>query len=111
MAAVTTMIVSGPLCADAADCRLLGSVLFGEELAAGEAAGLRIGVIEDPVSDDVAPEVREACEAAIEELRAATGGEVKRIELRRPRGLGAGRGPDRQRRGPRRGARRSASTR
>ena len=36
MADVTTMIVSGPLCADAADCRLLGSALFGEELAAGE---------------------------------------------------------------------------
>ena len=33
MAAITTMIVSGPLCADAADCRLLGSALFGEELA------------------------------------------------------------------------------
>ena len=31
------MIVSGPLCADAADCRLLASVLFGEELAAGDA--------------------------------------------------------------------------
>ncbi len=26
----TTTIVSGPLCADAADCRLLGGVLFGE---------------------------------------------------------------------------------
>ena len=37
MADVTTMIVSGPLCADAADCRLLGSALFGEELAAGRA--------------------------------------------------------------------------
>ena len=81
MAAVTTMIVSGPLCADAADCRLLGSVLFGEELAADEPAGLRIGVIEDAVSTDVAPEVREACESAIEDLRAATGGEVRRIEL------------------------------
>jgi Asp-tRNA(Asn)/Glu-tRNA(Gln) amidotransferase A subunit family amidase len=81
MAAVTTMIVSGPLCADAADCRLLGSVLFGEELAAGEPSGLRIGVIDDDVSNDVAPEVRKACEAAIEDLRAATGGEVMRIEL------------------------------
>ena len=55
MAAVTTMIVSGPLCADAADCRLLGSVLFGEELAAGDAAGLRIGVVRDAVSEDVDP--------------------------------------------------------
>ena len=81
MAAVTTMIVSGPLCADAADCRLLGSALFGEELAAGDAAGLRIGVVDDAVSEDVAPEVREACEAAIEALRDETGGEVREIEL------------------------------
>jgi Asp-tRNA(Asn)/Glu-tRNA(Gln) amidotransferase A subunit family amidase len=81
MAEVTTTIVSGPLCADAADCRLLGSALFGEELAAGDPAGLRIGVVEDVVSEDVAPEVREACEAAIEQLREATGGEVRRVEI------------------------------
>ena len=81
MAAVTTMIVSGPLCADAADCRLLGSALYGEELAASEPSGLRIGVIDDQVSEDVAPEVRDACEAAIEQLREATGGEVRRIAL------------------------------
>jgi Asp-tRNA(Asn)/Glu-tRNA(Gln) amidotransferase A subunit family amidase len=81
MAGVSTTIVSGPLCADAADCRLLASALYGEELQAGDANGLRIGVIEDEVSEDVAPAVREACEAAIEELRAATGGQVRRIEL------------------------------
>ena len=81
MAAVTTMIVSGPLCADAADCRLLGSVLFGQDLAAGEASGLRIGVIDDQVADDVAPEIHDACEAAIEQLRDATGGEIRKIEL------------------------------
>ncbi|MGN6203079.1 MAG: amidase, partial [Solirubrobacterales bacterium] len=81
MAGVSTTIVSGPLCADAGDARLLGSVLFGDELRAGEASGLRIGVIEDEVSEDVAPEVREACEKAIEDLRAATDGEVRRIEL------------------------------
>jgi Asp-tRNA(Asn)/Glu-tRNA(Gln) amidotransferase A subunit family amidase len=81
MAEVTTTIVSGPLCADAADCRLLGSALFGEELAAGDPAGLRIGVVEDVVSEDVAPEVRESCEAAIEQLREATGGEVRRVEI------------------------------
>jgi Asp-tRNA(Asn)/Glu-tRNA(Gln) amidotransferase A subunit family amidase len=81
MAGVSTTIVSGPLCADAADSRLLGSVLFGEELQAGDAQGLRIGVIENEVSEDVAPAVREVCEAAIEELRRATGGEVRKIEL------------------------------
>jgi Asp-tRNA(Asn)/Glu-tRNA(Gln) amidotransferase A subunit family amidase len=81
MAPVTTLIVSGPLCADAADCRLLGSVLYGEQLAGGDAAGLRIGVVRDPVSTDVTPEVGAACEAAIEALRAETGGEVREIEL------------------------------
>lgn len=81
MASVTTLIVSGPLCADAADCRLLGSALFGEDLQAGEAAGLRIGVVRDAVSEDVAPEVGEACEAAIEALRGVTGGEIREIEL------------------------------
>jgi Asp-tRNA(Asn)/Glu-tRNA(Gln) amidotransferase A subunit family amidase len=81
MAGLSTTIVSGPLCADAADCRLLGSVLFGEELHSGEIGGLRIGVIRDEVSEDVAPAVREACEAAIEDLRRASGGEVREIEL------------------------------
>jgi Asp-tRNA(Asn)/Glu-tRNA(Gln) amidotransferase A subunit family amidase len=81
MAAVTTMIVSGPLCIDAADARLLGSALFGEELVAGDAAGLRIGIVRDTVSEDVAPAVREACEAAIEQLREATRGEIREVAL------------------------------
>ncbi len=81
MDGISTTIVSGPLCADAADCRLLGSALFGEELVAGDAAGLRIGVVRDAVSEDVAPEVRDACEAEIEALREATGGEVVEVEL------------------------------
>jgi Asp-tRNA(Asn)/Glu-tRNA(Gln) amidotransferase A subunit family amidase len=81
MAPVTALIVSGPLCADAADCRLLGSVLFGEELAAGDPSGLRIGVVRDAVSEDVTPEVAAACETAIEALRAETGGDVREISL------------------------------
>jgi Asp-tRNA(Asn)/Glu-tRNA(Gln) amidotransferase A subunit family amidase len=81
MAGVSSTIVSGPLCADAADCRLLGSALYGEELRAGEARGLRIGVLKGEVSEDVDPAVREACEAAIEELRQETGGEVREVEL------------------------------
>jgi len=81
MAGVSTTIVSGPLCADAADCRLLGGTLFGASLATGEARGLRIGVVRDNVSEDVAPAVREACTEAIEALRAETGGEVREIEL------------------------------
>jgi len=82
MDGVTSMIVSGPLCADAADCRLLASTLFGERLATGEPSGLRIGVLSgDPVGDDVAPEVREACEGAVDALGAATGGEVRDVAL------------------------------
>lgn len=81
MAPTTTLIVSGPLCADAADCRLLGSVLFGGQLAGGDAAGLRIGVVRDIVSEDVTPEVAAACDEAIETLRAEAGGEVREISL------------------------------
>jgi aspartyl-tRNA(Asn)/glutamyl-tRNA(Gln) amidotransferase subunit A len=81
MAGVSSTIVSGPLTADAGDCRLLASVLYGEELRAGEVKGLRIGIVENEVSEDVAPAVREACEAAIEDLRGASDGEVRRIEL------------------------------
>jgi aspartyl-tRNA(Asn)/glutamyl-tRNA(Gln) amidotransferase subunit A len=81
MAAVSRLIVAGPLCADAADCRLLGSSLFGEELATGEARGLRIGVVRDVVFEDVTAEVREACETAVEQLRTETGGEVREVEL------------------------------
>ena len=81
MAGISTTIVSGALCADAADCRLLDSVLYGEELRAGEPEGLRIGVIRGEVSEDVAPPVREACEGAIEDLRRESGGEVREIEL------------------------------
>jgi Asp-tRNA(Asn)/Glu-tRNA(Gln) amidotransferase A subunit family amidase len=81
MASVTTTIVSGPLCADAGDCRLLGSALFGEEIPAGDAAGLRIGVVRDSVSEDVDPEVAAACGDAIEQLRVGTGGELREVEL------------------------------
>ncbi len=81
LASISETIVSGPLCADSADCRLLGSVLFEEELASGDVGGLRIGVVRDPVSEDVAPEVGAACEAAIEALREETGGEVRDIDL------------------------------
>jgi aspartyl-tRNA(Asn)/glutamyl-tRNA(Gln) amidotransferase subunit A len=81
MAGVSTTIVSGPLCADAGDCRLLGSALFGEELRSGEAGALRIGIVRNEVSEDVAPAVREACEAAIEDLRRETGGELREVEL------------------------------
>jgi Asp-tRNA(Asn)/Glu-tRNA(Gln) amidotransferase A subunit family amidase len=81
MAGVSTTIVSGPLCADAADSRLLGSALFGEELKVENPGGLRIGVIGGEVCEDVAPEIRAACASAIEDLRQETGGEVRQVEL------------------------------
>jgi Asp-tRNA(Asn)/Glu-tRNA(Gln) amidotransferase A subunit family amidase len=81
LAAHSETIVSGPLCFDAADCRLLGSALCEEELAAGDATGLRIGVVRDTVSEDVAPEVKAACDSAVSALRVETGGEVHEIEL------------------------------
>jgi aspartyl-tRNA(Asn)/glutamyl-tRNA(Gln) amidotransferase subunit A len=77
----TTTVVSGPMCADAASCRLLGSALYATELEAGDAAGLRIGVVRAPVSEDCRDDVRNACEAAIEALRAETGGEVKEVAI------------------------------
>lgn len=76
----TETIVSGGLCRDAADCRLLDSVLFGEELPAGEPSGLRIGVVRDPFWD-CTPGVGAACDSALEALREAVDGEVIELEL------------------------------
>ena len=77
----TETIVSGPLCRDAADCRLLASAMFGDQLAPGEARGLRIGVIREPYWSDSAAGVREACEPALEALRSEVKGEVTEVEI------------------------------
>jgi Asp-tRNA(Asn)/Glu-tRNA(Gln) amidotransferase A subunit family amidase len=77
----TTTIVSGPLCRDAADCRLLGGVLFGEVLGESGAAGMRIGVVPGELWDDTQPAVREACESALETLREATGSSVDEVDF------------------------------
>jgi Asp-tRNA(Asn)/Glu-tRNA(Gln) amidotransferase A subunit family amidase len=87
----TETIVSGPLCRDAADCRLLASALFGDQLPVGrfEGArqrnpindGLRVGVSRGPYWMDCTEGVREACEGALESLRAAVGGELIEVEL------------------------------
>jgi Asp-tRNA(Asn)/Glu-tRNA(Gln) amidotransferase A subunit family amidase len=63
----STMGVAGPMCRDAADARLLGSVLFGRELPehVSGAVGLRVGLVRSPFWDDNDPEVDEACRAAI----------------------------------------------
>jgi Asp-tRNA(Asn)/Glu-tRNA(Gln) amidotransferase A subunit family amidase len=81
MAAVSTTIVSGPLCADAADARLLASVLYGEELRGGSADGPRIGIVRGEVTDDVAPAVRDACEEAIRALAEESGGSLVEVEM------------------------------
>ena len=77
----TETIVSGPLCRDAADCRLLASAMFGEELPACELSGLRIGIIHDPYWNDSAPGVREACELGLESLRSEVNGELIEVEI------------------------------
>ena len=77
----TETIVSGALCRDAADCRLLDSVMFGEDLPAGEPGALRIGVVREPYWNDCTDGVREACESGLETLRDALGGEIVEVEL------------------------------
>jgi Asp-tRNA(Asn)/Glu-tRNA(Gln) amidotransferase A subunit family amidase len=77
----TVTIVSGPLCRDAADCRLLASVMFGEALPATEPKGLRIGVVRDPYWSDCTPGVREACESALESLRDEVDGKVTEVAM------------------------------
>jgi Asp-tRNA(Asn)/Glu-tRNA(Gln) amidotransferase A subunit family amidase len=77
----TTTIVSGPLCRDAGDCRLLGGVLCGEELAGAEPRALRIGIVPGELWDDSTAEVRSACEEAVEGLREATAGSVAEVEI------------------------------
>jgi Asp-tRNA(Asn)/Glu-tRNA(Gln) amidotransferase A subunit family amidase len=77
----TTTIVSGPLCRDAADCRLLASVLIGEELAAGDPQGLRIGVVPGELWEDCDPEVVEACREAVEALREGCAGSVSEADF------------------------------
>jgi Asp-tRNA(Asn)/Glu-tRNA(Gln) amidotransferase A subunit family amidase len=77
----TTTIVSGPLCHDAADCRLLGGVLFGEELAGEEVDGLRIGLVPGELWDDCDPEVRQACREAVEALRESTNATESEVDF------------------------------
>jgi Asp-tRNA(Asn)/Glu-tRNA(Gln) amidotransferase A subunit family amidase len=77
----TETIVSGPLCRDAADCRLLASALYRQELLGGQPEALRIGVVRDPYWTDTAPGVREACESALEALVGEVGGEIVEVEL------------------------------
>jgi aspartyl-tRNA(Asn)/glutamyl-tRNA(Gln) amidotransferase subunit A len=77
----TTTIVSGPMCRDAADCRLLGGALFGDQVTTREPDRLRIGVVPGELWDDCDPEVSAACRQATEALREATGGTIAEIDF------------------------------
>jgi Asp-tRNA(Asn)/Glu-tRNA(Gln) amidotransferase A subunit family amidase len=81
LATTTRTIVSGPLCRDAADCRLLASALFGERLAAREARRLRIGIVPGELWEDCTADVRGACEKAVAALREESGGTLGKLEL------------------------------
>jgi Asp-tRNA(Asn)/Glu-tRNA(Gln) amidotransferase A subunit family amidase len=63
----STMGEAGPMCRDAADARLLGSVLYGRDLAAtsSDAAGLRVGLVRSPFWSDNDAEVDDACREAL----------------------------------------------
>ena len=77
----TTTIVSGPLCRDAADCRLLAGVLFGGALDAAAPEQLRIGIVPGELWEDCDPEVAAACRGALEALREATSGTVAEVDI------------------------------
>ncbi|MDQ3936463.1 MAG: amidase [Actinomycetota bacterium] len=67
----------GPLCRDAADARLFGSVLLDRQLAAGDGAGLRVAMVRDPYWSDIDPAVETACREALE----ASGWRVEEVAL------------------------------
>jgi Asp-tRNA(Asn)/Glu-tRNA(Gln) amidotransferase A subunit family amidase len=62
----SSMGAIGPMCRDAADARLLGSVLLGRELLPSEAGGLTVGLVRDPFWTDLDPEAEAASRAALD---------------------------------------------
>jgi Asp-tRNA(Asn)/Glu-tRNA(Gln) amidotransferase A subunit family amidase len=72
-----SMGAPGPMCRDAGDARLLAGALLGRELAAGDGAGLRAGVVRSPYWENVDPEVEAACR----DLLDAAGWQVEEIAL------------------------------
>jgi Asp-tRNA(Asn)/Glu-tRNA(Gln) amidotransferase A subunit family amidase len=55
----------GPITRDAADCRLLGEVLFNRVLPPGDGASLKVGIVRSPFWEDVDPEIESACHDAL----------------------------------------------
>ena len=62
----SSLSVGGPLARDAADARLLGSVLFARELRAGDGSQLKVGLVRGPFWEDIDPEVEAACNEALQ---------------------------------------------
>jgi aspartyl-tRNA(Asn)/glutamyl-tRNA(Gln) amidotransferase subunit A len=72
-----SMDVAGPLCRDAADTRLLASVLSGRDLPAGDGGALVAGVVRSPFWEDLDPHVESACRDALE----AAGWRTEEVEI------------------------------
>src|SRR5205814_3552487 len=68
---------AGPLSRDARDARLLGSVLSGRSLEAGDGSSLRAGIVHSPFWENLDPEVERACADTLE----ATGWQVEELAL------------------------------
>jgi aspartyl-tRNA(Asn)/glutamyl-tRNA(Gln) amidotransferase subunit A len=72
-----TLSAPGVFGRDAADARLLGSVLLGRDLPAGDGAGLRVGVVRDPYWEDCDAGVAARCMEALD----AAGWDTVELEL------------------------------
>jgi Asp-tRNA(Asn)/Glu-tRNA(Gln) amidotransferase A subunit family amidase len=72
-----SMGATGPMCRDAADARLLGGVLTGKEIPAGDRTSIRVGIVRSPFWENLDPEVDQACR----ELVDASGWEIDEISL------------------------------
>jgi aspartyl-tRNA(Asn)/glutamyl-tRNA(Gln) amidotransferase subunit A len=76
---VSTFSAAGAFARDAADARLLSEVLAARALPAGDAGGLRCGIVRAPFWEDLDPEVEARCHDAL----AATGWELVELALDR----------------------------
>lgn len=72
-----SMDVAGPLCRDAADARLLASVLTGRDLPAGSGSALVAGIVRSPWWEDLDPHVEVACRDAL----AASGWRTEEVAI------------------------------
>jgi Asp-tRNA(Asn)/Glu-tRNA(Gln) amidotransferase A subunit family amidase len=76
---VSTFSAAGAFARDAADARLLSEVLTSRALPAGDAGGLRCGIVRAPFWEDLDPQVEARCRDAL----AAAGWELVELALDR----------------------------